>query len=478
MAPRLRQRLGISWATTILVGLLAACGGSNGGDSSFRLGFAKRDITPSIATAPPDGQVYLGGYGFGPVRKSTGVLAPIFVRAMVIEKDGVATAFAEAETQGAFVAYKNGSYGLLDVARTVETNSAGRIRREHVIIGSSHSHAGPDTTGIWGGLPESYLQYIHDQSVGAILDALEVARPTQLRLGVTPAGELLRSQFRDPPNDEVDADLRVLVAVDESSTSMTSDKWAIRGVLVNYAAHATVMGSDNTKISGDWPSVVSARLERELDLPSAVVMVADVGRTQPADGQFDGSTEEARLEGYGNAVTWRVYDAIRASTPVQPGPISGRQLYLREPYTNPFFPASLLVASIARNAQRPWVVNEAVGTVVTAISVSDLFFAALPGEGYPAIRFSLQDLVPAREHFMFGLANDQLGYLIAPEEGYPQVAAAAPDNDNALFNVGARVGDHIQCALIEAAHQIDTKNPPPSTLARCAPYEGEDHTLP
>ena len=45
--------------------------------------------------------------------------------------------------------------------------------------------------------------------------------------------------------------------------------------------------------------------------------------------------------------------------------------------------------------------------------------------------------------FTFGLANDQLGYLIAPAEGYPQVAAAAPDNDNALFNVSPALGDHV-----------------------------------
>jgi len=59
-------------------------------------------------TAPPDGAVFLGGYGFGPERPSTGVLQPIFVRALVVSGPQGTIALAENETQGAPAAHKKG----------------------------------------------------------------------------------------------------------------------------------------------------------------------------------------------------------------------------------------------------------------------------------------------------------------------------------------------------------------------------------
>src|SRR5207249_2608085 len=40
----------------------------------LRVGAAKRTLDPTVEVAPPDGQVFLGGYGLGAVRRSTGVL--------------------------------------------------------------------------------------------------------------------------------------------------------------------------------------------------------------------------------------------------------------------------------------------------------------------------------------------------------------------------------------------------------------------
>src|SRR5262245_19679085 len=278
---------------------LAGCGcdGSGGGgtSSSLLVGSAKRDISPTESTAPPDGQVFLGGYGIGPVRRSTGVLAPIYVRAFVVSNGTDIVAFAENETQGAFAAYKSGAFGSTDIAAAVEAATGGRIPRTHVIIGSDHSHAGPDTTGVWGGLPDEYLQYLANQTVGAITDALAALRPARLLVGTADATDLLRSQFDAPPNDLVDGELRLPVAQDRATGTHSA-------ALINYAAHSTVMGSGNTLISADWPGVVAADAERTLGVETAVVMLADCGRTQPDDGSLPGNTEAERLQSYADAV--------------------------------------------------------------------------------------------------------------------------------------------------------------------------------
>jgi hypothetical protein len=205
-------------------------------------------------------------------------------------------------------------------------------------------------------------------------------------------------------------------------------------------------------------------------------MVADVGRTQPRDGDVPADTDVERLEGYAARVEERVRAAIAATRPHRGNEVAATQLFLRETYANPLLPISVIGSAISRNARPPWLDGETIGTVVSAARIGDLFFAAVPGEGYPAIQFAMEELVPADEHFVFGLGNDQLGYLIAPEEGYPQVAAAAPGNDNAIFNVSPRIGDHVECLLLKAARQIgfDLADDP----ARCAPYAAEDNSLP
>ena len=80
----------MKWSAAALIGagllvvLATLPGCSNGDGAGLLVGAAKRDITPTAETAPPDGSVFLGGYGLGPERLSTGVLEPIFVRAFVV----------------------------------------------------------------------------------------------------------------------------------------------------------------------------------------------------------------------------------------------------------------------------------------------------------------------------------------------------------------------------------------------------------
>ncbi|GIW44430.1 MAG: hypothetical protein KatS3mg077_1712 [Candidatus Binatia bacterium] len=425
------------------------------------VGVAKRNITP-------DSPVFLGGYGFGPGRRSTGVLAPIYVRAMVISNGERTVAFATNETQGTFAAYKRGPFGLTDVRLAVARATSGAIPATHVVVSSDHSHAGPDTTGVWGGLPNAYMNFLFEQTIGAIVDAWNRLEPAELRVGSTDATELLRSQFAEPPNDRVDGELRVLAVYDANGSER------LRALLINFAAHATVMGASNRLISADWPGVVADLSEAEWGLDGAVVMVADVGRTQPADR---GDLEDVeRLQEYSGRVQAKVRAALENLVPVQGNEIDAKQFFLREPYGNPLVDGSFLAGIISRSASPPWLDGMIIGTVVSAARVGDLLFAALPGEGYPAIQFELQTRVPAQKHFVFGLANDQLGYLIAPEEGYEQVRAAAPGNDNAIFNVSPAIGDHVMCAALDAAAAVGFSLQ--EALGKCARWAGEDRSLP
>src|SRR4051794_37561472 len=101
--------------------------------SCYEVGVASRSINPG-----PDGKfggqpVFLGGYGFGgpPVqsgRAATGILGDgIHVRAFAVSDGRHPFAIADIETQGQFVAEKDGPYGLLDIRKAVQTATGGKL---------------------------------------------------------------------------------------------------------------------------------------------------------------------------------------------------------------------------------------------------------------------------------------------------------------------------------------------------------------
>ncbi|HYI36087.1 MAG TPA: hypothetical protein VEX39_05765, partial [Thermoleophilaceae bacterium] len=87
------------------------------------------------------------------------------------------------------------------------------------------------------------------------------------------------------------------------------------------------------------------------------------------------------------------------------------------------------------------------------------------GEAYPQIPLKVRDLVAARGHMTAGLAGDQLGYLIAPYQAYPEPIrrtffnqrgdqVSPLDNDNYFFNVSPTMGERVTCSLLRGAGEV------------------------
>jgi hypothetical protein len=113
--------------------------------------------------------------------------------------------------------------------------------------------------------------------------------------------------------------------------------------------------------------------------------------------------------------------------------------------------------------------------VAADVRIGSLLFNATPGEGFPAIRQGVADAVkgPAMV-IQLGLANDQLGYLIAPASYVPVIAGEAAVNDNILFNVSPTIGDHVMCADITLAHAVAGSDWTVTDPPACAPYDAAD----
>ncbi len=483
---RLKRLIGGAALAAIVLGLgLPGTSEAAFPGARYLVGAASRSINPN-----PDGTyagkpVYLGGYGIGggsPVfqgRPATGILGDgVSVRAFAVsDRQGVPFVIADIESQGWFVALKNGPYGLLDMRREVERRTGGGLPAENVVIQSAHTHSGPDPMGVWGGVPDEYLRYAAGQTVDAIVAAYTSMRPATLYYGTAPGSDLLSNQFDyDAANKVMDSDVRVLQARSGGHVLVT---------LLNFSAHATVLGSSNTKVSGDWVQAANPLLEQRFG-GQAVTVVGTLGRTQPADRSCSDPTATSaddqnlcKIHDYAARVVDRAAEAAANASPVTGSAVAVRSYLIEDPSSNALllglsYAGGTIGVPLDRAETPPWLTGDVLGTVTASARIGDVLLSAGPGEMYPQIPLTISSLVPAQGYMTAGLAGDQLGYLIAPFQAYPEPIrrsffnqrgdqVSPLDNDNYFFNVSHTMGERVICSLLRGAgdvfgHGLDYRN--------------------
>lgn len=422
------------------VAAAAACSVSES-SGEYCVGASKREITP----ASP---VYLGGYGFGPVRLSTGVRRPIYARAIAISRAGRTVVLAAIDTQGHFLAYQGADapYGSADIRRRVSKDAG--IPESAIIIASTHDHSGPDDIGVWGGVSPEYLNFVAAETVAAIESALRDQRPASLYSAEidTAPSHLLKTLLAGYP---IDTGLRVLFAKGSDGAPFAT--------LINFSAHVTALGGDNTLITPDWPASAVEAVEKGHPDSTALVMVASVGRTHP-DLKAIGADGPSAAESYGAAVVRLALEAEARAVKID-GPIATAETILEEPIENRVLAGLMIngkagVDRVMRSDRQPYMADgkSKVRTVVGAVRIGTLFFAAVPGESFPETQITMEARVGAEGHYLFSLAEDQLGYDPPPYE-VGMVDFASP-LDEGLFIINRHFGADVTRTLLAQARDL------------------------
>ncbi|HEX8052917.1 MAG TPA: hypothetical protein VF517_07985 [Thermoleophilaceae bacterium] len=450
---------------------------------TYSFGLASRSINPD-----PDGRwkgepVFLGGYGIGggtpflSGRAATGILAEgPQVRAFAVGDGKNTIAVGDIEVQGWFVANKDAPYGIVEMRKEVERRTGGALKAENVTIQSNHSHGGADAMGVWGDSPLDYRRFMFEQAVDAVVEAFQKREPANLYYGAVDARDLLSNQFGDDPfnetshNDTMDSDLRVLQARDARDKPIAT--------VLNFSAHSTVLGSSNTRITGDWSQRANRMLAERFG-GKAMTMIGTFGRSQPNDRgcatkeKADQKVEADAvcvLDSYAERVVDRAQEAVRRATLIAGDPVVEARSYLIQDLAqNGVVYLGLGVAGdpvgvgINRSLTPPWVTGDLLGTVTSTLRIGDVMISAVPGEIYPQIALKVRDTVKGLRGYMTaGLANDQLGYIIAPVEAYPDPVRRTffnsrgdevdpISNDNYAFNVSHTLGERVICSLLRGA---------------------------
>jgi hypothetical protein len=126
---------------------------------------------------------------------------------------------------------------------------------DHIMIGSTHTHEGVDTVGLWGpnqlttGLNAEYQALTRERAALAIKGAVEALAPARMRVAqaitADPGGTLnYVNDTRDPIIYDPTLTIAQFTAAEDATTTIAT--------LVNWAAHPEYAGSDNNLLSADY----------------------------------------------------------------------------------------------------------------------------------------------------------------------------------------------------------------------------------
>lgn len=376
---------------------------------TFNVGFAKQNITPARATP-------MWGYGDRHNALSSGVLDKLWAKAVVID-----------------VGHEKLALVGLDLGRSPRDDQMERIRQAVeeqagvglVMISGSHTHHGPvielvDEIGKGKDMYDDAVAYAAElelKIIDAIVQAAANAQPAKIGWGskVVPMNRNRHSKIEPKPTD---SELGVI--------RFDSLEGKPLAVVVNYAAHPTMLPSSDLRFSAEWPGHMETAVEAELGAPCVFM--------QGAAGDMSvRTTEETNtIETFGQAMAAQVV-AVSATietavpeTPTLEGKYDTFVFDSRLPFNNPmlriafsaaFFP-ELAGASVTDEMTK----NKIRAHLVTVLINDRLALVGGSGEFFCQHSNRLKERSRVDDTFFFGYCNGHNMYFPtiegAAEGGY------------------------------------------------------------
>jgi hypothetical protein len=476
-----RQSLAITLFMVIVLPLVSAQG--------IRAGAAQSLITPKLLSEHP---VYLAGFGHN--RVATGVHDDLSARCLALGIAEKTLAICSVDLIGLF--YDD----VLTIRRAFQQNAPAA---SFLVVASTHTHAGPDTLGLYGpkpletGIDRKYLEWVDQTIALTAVAAVRAMQPARFELARDDHPLLAMLQGVDRPPTVKDPFLFVmcLVALSTGKTIAT---------LVNWSDHPEVLSRKNTEITADYPHWVRDYLERQFG-GIALFFSGSIGKVSPLGDQValldpetgkvaeDGTWRKAELLG---AEVGRLAErALKSATTVNLDSISIKTDTVFVPMHNAAFRAAEAAGVFA--GRKPFYTNGKLDPVTEKHDLPDVGrvdyatghdiqtevdyiqlssrstvvaeIVTIPGEIYPELvnggvtRYAgadypsahfepiLREQLKTKYQFVFGLGNDEIGYLIPKaewDEEPPWLKDAAEPWYGEVNSVGPEAAGTVLRALV------------------------------
>lgn len=436
------------------LGLLLVLGPAVAAQAELRAGAATMTITPDVKT----GKVYMAGFGHN--RVATGVHDDLYARCLALSAGGQTVAMCAVDLIGLF---------LDDVEKIRAQVREQAPQVNHVIVAATHNHEGPDTMGLWGpapfesGLDEKYLAWVNERIATTALEAARAMEPARLTLARDDHALLAQLQHDSRPPYVKDPLLLVMRLGSAQSGKAIA-------TLVNWSDHPETLGSKNTEITADFPFWLCRRVEERVG-GTAIFFVGSIGGLlstlgdqvalpDPETGAIAKDDTWRKAELFGTLIGDLAVEALASGENLEVDSLVLRQAAFFAPLQNDHF--RVAGAAGIFKGRKPLYTEGKVDTsasekefpgygrlrfntgrdVRTEVDYLQLLsrgqvvaeIATVPGEIYPELinggitRFPGADFPDApfeptlRSHmkskcqFVFGLGNDELGYIIPKAE--------------------------------------------------------------
>jgi hypothetical protein len=356
----------------------------------LKAGAASVEITPREST-------WMGGYS--PMRDSEGIHDPLQARALVLERGSLRLALVAVDCVG---------IQRQDRLRWDPLIAEAGFDPRLVLVAASHTHAGPDTLGLWGvpalvsGQSDEVMERLRDGVLRALTLAREQLRPAEIASGVTLLEpDLLRNRRRP---GLVDRRLTVL-HVREVGAGPTI------ATLAELGSHAVVVDRSNTLFSADYPAWLCATLEEHLGGVGLYVAGALGGHVGPA--LEDGGDRYVLAAAHGGLVGLEATKVVERLSNYEAHPAVtalNSTIYLKN--ENVLY--ELLSATGVFD--REFFGDGYLATEVNLWQLGSLCLGSIPGEITPdlglRIKRSIEAQIPLGLALLVGLGNDELGYFV------------------------------------------------------------------
>ncbi|GHU75602.1 hypothetical protein AGMMS49992_19910 [Clostridia bacterium] len=434
----------------------------------IRAGLAELDITPPLGSDMP-GQFHS--------RYASGILDPLYVKALVLENDGYQVALIAVD----------GLWIPFDIVRRVRSGLEKRLGISESIVGATHSHTG-GPIGSWGDHTHddaAYVDLVVSKSVDAA--ALAAANLTAVRFRIGREREdgisfIRRFIMKDGKQDTNPGILNPDIVkpageIDPEVISVRIEDLDghVVGFLTNFACHPDVVGGD--KVSADYMGELSRVLKKTYGEHIVSVFYngacGNINHLDAFAGRFiSGEYDEAHYKRMGRVLAGKAiaatekapaktYDVLSAASEAISYPVrqmsveqaeAGRTLAASERRSNAelFAQDEKQLVDLFYAKQAVWMYEHPQAEqeiLITAIRMGDLAIASNPAELFVEYGLKLKEHSPAPYTMVAELSNGSIGYVTTPDAiasgGYESrlcsSAKMASGAGDAIADTGARL---------------------------------------
>jgi neutral ceramidase len=304
------------------------------------------------------------------------------------------------------------------VSTRVGQLAAERFGIKTTLIDASHTHSGPLT---WE-LRSPWYAQAEDKMVEAIGSAKGAMFPATLEIA---AGEIYLGHNRRKivdgkgamwwrnaealPSHPLDPAVNALV--------VKNDQGKIRGVLVNYACHPSILGPDNYEYSADYPGAMRRTIESQIPGATALFIQGGAGDINPYRDKEPIATQFQAMEEMGQKLGAYVISILRKSKPVT---------------------GTLRTYSEVVDVKNRWHPDQKIPIGWTAGAFGNsLCFAARPGEPFVEFQLTFREKTECANTMLFGYSYSAGGAWA----GYiPTILASVQGGYGADYNTTVAVG--------------------------------------